>query len=138
MQRARAVGWAGGRLAPHHPHHRLLLLALHHLGLRLRHLRAAQNVRQAPVRLWTLTARVTLTSTLTARDFEGSKQGRQPKPEVWMISCGVFWVLVFFGGVFLPMFGTWIWAPFLMVIPFCIDDCCEYSGLSTIQGGHRS
>ena len=21
MQRARAVGWAGGRLAPHHPHH---------------------------------------------------------------------------------------------------------------------
>ena len=57
MQRARAVGWAGGRLAPHHPHHRLLLLALHHLGLRLRHLRAAQNVRQAPVRLWTLTWR---------------------------------------------------------------------------------
>ena len=55
-----------------------------------------------------------------------------------MISCGVFWVLVFFGGVFLPVLGTWIWAPFLMIIPFCIDDCCEYSGLlSIVQGGDR-
>ena len=121
------------RLAVSHPPPRLLLLALHHLGLRLRHLRAAQNVRHARA-LFVCDE----SSDADRARFERSKQGRQPKPEVWGISCCLFWVLVFFGSVFVPVLGTWLWAPFLMIIPFCIDDCCEYSGLlSTVQGGDR-
>ena len=48
--------------------------------------------------------------------------GRRPKQEAWAACCGVFWLAVVIGSSFFGLF-TWFGCSFLMVLPFCMDDC---------------
>ena len=75
-----------------------------------------------------------ITWCLCIQPRNSAQQSSRPTQQAWMSCCLVFWLVTFFGG----LITGWLWllGPFVMVVPFCMNECYTDGTDSRTQRRH--